>query len=91
MMRVKFTLKSIENKARYTASLVACGWAGTVQEKVTTASGQEPYTQKARKRQKSKKGTDQQTDGPTWRIVESRSTRLKTVTHNDFQDGTPFY
>ena len=31
-----------ENKAGYTATLVACGWAGAVQEKVTGASGQEP-------------------------------------------------
>ena len=34
------------NKARYTATLVACGWAGAVLEKVTRASGQEPYAQK---------------------------------------------
>ena len=30
-----------ENKAGYTATLVACGGAGAVQEKVTGASGQE--------------------------------------------------
>ena len=42
-----------KNKARYTATLVACGWAGAVLEKVTRASGQEPYAQKAQKRQKS--------------------------------------
>ena len=41
------------NKAGYTATLVACGWAGAVLEKVTRASGQEPYAQKAQKRQKS--------------------------------------
>ena len=29
------------NKAGYTATLVACGWAGAVLEKVTRASGQE--------------------------------------------------
>ena len=29
------------NKARYTATLVACGWAGAVIEKVTGAFGQE--------------------------------------------------
>ena len=46
------------NKAGYTATLVACGWAGAVLEKVTRASGQEPYAQKAKKRRKSKKGTD---------------------------------
>ena len=43
------------------ATLVACGWAGAVLGKVTRASGQEPYAQKAQKRQKSKKGTDQPT------------------------------
>ena len=42
-----------DNKAGYTATLVACGWAGAVLEKVTKASGQEPYAQKAQKRQKS--------------------------------------
>ena len=43
------------NKAGYTATLVACGWAGAVLEKVTRASGQEPYAQKAQKRRKRKK------------------------------------
>ena len=51
-----------KNKAGYTATLVACGWAGAVLEKVTRASGQEPYAQKAQKRRKSKKGTDRPTD-----------------------------
>ena len=32
-----------ENKAGYTATLVACGLAGAVLEKVTRAFGQEPY------------------------------------------------
>ena len=50
------------NKAGYTATLVACRWAGAVLEKVIRASGQEPYAQKAQKRQKSMKGTDQLTD-----------------------------
>ena len=61
------TLKSEyeNNKARYTATLVACGWAGAVLEKVTRASGQELYAQKAQKRRKSKKGTDRPTDQPT--------------------------
>ena len=53
------------NKAGYTATLVACGWVGAVLEKVTGSSGQEPYAQKAQKRQKSKKGTDQPTDQQT--------------------------
>ena len=42
-----------KNKAEYTATLVACGWAGAVPEKATRASGQEPYAHKAQKRQKS--------------------------------------
>ena len=42
------------NKAGYTAILVACGWAGAVLEKVTMASGQVPFAQKAQKRRKSK-------------------------------------
>ena len=33
----------IYNKARYTATLVVCGWAGAMLEKVTRASGKEPY------------------------------------------------
>ena len=50
------------NKAGYTATLVACVWAGAVVEKVTRASGQELYAQKAKKCRKSTKGTDQPTD-----------------------------
>ena len=42
------------NKAGYTATLVACGWAGAMLEKVTRVSWQEPYAQKAKKRRKSK-------------------------------------
>ena len=49
-------------KAGYTATLVACGWAGAVLKKVIRASGQELYAQKAQKHQKSKKGTDRPTD-----------------------------
>ena len=41
------------NKAGYTATLVACGWAGAVMEKVTGAFGKERYAQKAKKRRKS--------------------------------------
>ena len=40
------------NKVQYTATLVACGWAGAVLEKVTKASGQELYAQKAQNRKK---------------------------------------
>ena len=39
-----------DNKAGYTATPVACGWAGAVLENVTRASGQELYAQKAQKR-----------------------------------------
>ena len=37
------TVITSENKAGYTATLVTCGWARAVLEKVTRASGQEPY------------------------------------------------
>ena len=40
-----------ENQTR-PDTLVACGWAGAVLEKVTRASGQEPYTQKAQNAEK---------------------------------------
>ena len=58
------------NKARYTATLVACEWEGAVLEKVTRKSGQEPYAQNAQKRRKGKRGpteqpTNQQTNQPT--------------------------
>ena len=36
------------NKAGYTATLIVCGWAGAVLEKITRASGQELYAQKAK-------------------------------------------
>ena len=70
------------NKAGYTATPVACGWAGAVIE-VTRSFGQEQWSQKSQKPKKSKVWrTDGQTDGPmdgpTKRGVESRSTRLKT-------------
>ena len=47
-------MRQDKNKYKYTATLVACGWAGAVLEKVTRAFGQESYAQKAQKRQKSK-------------------------------------
>ena len=66
--------------AGYTASLVACGRAGAVLEKVTRASGQEPYAQTAQKRRKSTKGTDQLIDRPTniggCRIAENATKNL---------------
>ena len=43
-----------QSKAGYTATLVACGWAGAVLEKLTRTSGQEQYAQKAQKRRKKK-------------------------------------
>ena len=64
-MHIRGKTGILKNKAGYTATLVACGWTGAVLEKVTRASGQEPYAQKAQKRRKSKKGTDQPTDRPT--------------------------
>ena len=73
------------NKAGYTATLVACGWAGAVLEKVTRASGQEPYAQKGQKRRKSKKGTDRPTDQPKKRGVKIGSMRLKNEMENDNQ------
>ena len=57
--------KEKRNKAGYTATLVAYGWAGAVLEKVTRASGKEPYAQKAQKHQKRRKRTNQPTDRPT--------------------------
>ena len=53
------------NKAGYMATLVACGSAGAVLEKVTRASGQELYAKKAQKCQRSKNGTDRPTNLPT--------------------------
>ena len=40
------------NKAGYTATLVACGWAGAVLERVTRAPGQKPYDKVPAKRPK---------------------------------------
>ena len=38
---IQLLQKLKDNKARYMATLVACGWAGAVLEKVTRAFGQE--------------------------------------------------
>ena len=67
LIKFLFSLTALAhfNKAGYLATLVACGWAGAVLEKVTRASGEEPYAQKAQKRQKTKEGTDQPTDHST--------------------------
>ena len=53
------------NKAGYTTTLVACGWAGAMMEKVTGAFGQEQWAQNAQKRRKSKMEIDGRTDGRT--------------------------
>ena len=53
------------NKAGYTATLVACGWAGAVLEKVTRASGRSRMLKKLKNAEKVKKGTDRPTDQPT--------------------------
>ena len=62
------------NKARYTATPVACGWAGAIFE-VSGAFWQERYSQKNPKRRKSKVWwtdgpTDGRTDGPTDRRTD---------------------
>ena len=45
MIVLSFEGASNKNKAGYAATLVACGWAGAVLEKVIRASGQEQYAQ----------------------------------------------
>ena len=47
MDKFSYRVACPHNKAGYRATLVACGWAGAVLEKVTRASEQEPYAQKA--------------------------------------------
>ena len=62
-------------KAGYTATLVACGWAGARLEKVTSASRQEPYAQKAKKVKKgptnrpTNQPTDRRTDIARYRVA----------------------
>ena len=84
----------LKNKAGYTATPVACGWAGAIFE---VTFWQEQWGQRPQKQKKSKvwwtdrqtdrqtdgrtdRRTDGPTDGPTKRGVESRSTRLTTAT-----------
>ena len=64
-----------ENKAGYTATPVACGWAGAIFE-ISGAFGQERYSQKPHKRQKKVKcdgrtngRTDQRTDKAGCRVA----------------------
>ena len=47
-------LQKLNDKAGYTATLVACGWAEAVLEMVIRASGQEPYAQKLKNADKVK-------------------------------------
>ena len=58
----KYNFCQYHNKTGFTATLVACGWAGAVLEKVSRAPWQEQSAQKAQKRRKSKKGTNRPTD-----------------------------
>ena len=63
------------NKAGYTATPVACGWAGVVIE-LTEAFGQELWAQKAQKRQKSEKGTNRPMEGPMDRRIDMAGCRV---------------
>ena len=56
-----------ENKARYTATPVACGWAGAVKEKFTGVFMQVGLAQKAQKSQKKEgdRPTNSAMDGQT--------------------------
>ena len=61
------------NKAGYTATLVACRWAGAVIE-VTSSFGQVQWGQRLQKQKKSKVWrTDGRTDGPTDRPRDQQS------------------
>ena len=51
-------MRKNENKAKYTATPVACRWARAELEKVIRVFGQEQQAKKAQKRQRSKKGTN---------------------------------
>ena len=54
------------NKAGYAATLVACGWAGAVLEKVTGHLGRGCMLKELKNAEKVKRGpTNQPTDGPT--------------------------
>ena len=56
-------LNPLKNKAGYTATLVACGWAGAVLEKVTGASGRGRMLKKLKNAKKVERGPiDQRTD-----------------------------
>ena len=70
-------LTNLYNKAGYTATLVARGWAGPVLEKVTRASGQARMLKKLKNAKKVKRGrTDQPTDGPTNQLTDIAGCRV---------------
>ena len=72
--------KKKENKAGYTATPVACGWAGAVFE-VTWSLGQEQWGRRPQKKKKKKVWrTDGRTDGRTDKVgCRVACTRLKTL------------
>ena len=68
-----------KNKAGYTATPVACEWAGAVLRSLDhLGRGSEAKDHKKSKVWRTVGRTDRRTDGPTKRGVESRSTRLKS-------------
>ena len=73
--------KGEKNKAGYTATSVACGWAGAVFELLKhLARSSEAKDRKNIKKVKwgpTDRPTNRPTDGRTKRGIESRSTRLK--------------
>ena len=59
-------LRRVKNKAGYTATLVACGWAGAVMEKVTGELGRSSELKTLKNAKKVKWGpNDRPTDRPT--------------------------
>ena len=68
------------NKAGYTATQVACGWAGAIFD-VTRAFGQEQYGQRIKNIKKT-------TERRTKRGVESRSTRQKRINSARIRSST---
>ena len=73
-MMPKLDIKCSKNKAGYTATEVACGWAGATFE-VTGRRGQEQWgaRNKIIKKVKCDQPTDRPTDRRTKRVVESRA------------------
>ena len=86
-MRQKLESETKENKAGYTATEVACGWAGAIFE-VTRPFRQQQWGQRSKIIKESKMGTNQPTnqptDGRTKRVVESRARDLKSLKLIDF-------